>query len=76
MATAALPFICASGLTRAQLAGRRCAVPGCKRWLRLFPHACPEVIGVTLGGRPLRACASHDLALVLEAVTVIPGTAR
>jgi hypothetical protein len=32
------------------------------------------LIGVTLGGRPVRACGSHDLALVMEAVTLIPGS--
>jgi len=76
MASVALPFICVSGLTRAQRAGRTCAVPNCRRRFRVSGSPPPRVIGVTTGGRPVCACADHDLALVLEAVTVIPGTAR
>jgi hypothetical protein len=72
MTTAALPRICASGLSRAQLAGRRCAVPNCRRWFRLSRWSSPKVIGLTIRGRPVRACADHED--VLEAVTVIPGS--
>ena len=74
MATAALPFICASGLARAQRAGRACAVPDYRRRFRVACSPSPRVIGVTTAGRPVSACADHDLALVLEAVTVIPGS--
>ena len=71
---AALPFICASGLTRAQRAGRACAVPNCRRRFRVSGSSPPQVVGVTTGGRPVCACADHDPALVLEAVTVIAGS--
>lgn len=63
-----LPLICAHGLTRAQLAGKRCAVPNCRRWLAWSRFSAPQVIGVTVGGRPVRACHDHDLTLVTEPV--------
>jgi hypothetical protein len=75
MTTTALPFICANGLTRAQRAGRACALPDCRRRFRLSTSSSPRVIGVTTGGRPVCACADHDLALVLEAVPLIYGAA-
>ena len=74
MTTAALPWICASGLTRAHAQGRACAVPNCKRRFRLSRSSSPRVIGITTGGRPVRACADHDPALVLGAVSLIPGS--
>jgi hypothetical protein len=70
MTTAALPFICASGLSRA---GRACAVPDCKRRFRLTSSSPPRVIGLTTGGRPVCACEHHAPASVLESVTVIAG---
>lgn len=74
MTTAALPRICASGLSRAQLAGRRCAVPNCRRWFRVSNSSSSRVIGITTGGRPVCACADHNPALVLGAVSVITGS--
>jgi hypothetical protein len=70
----ALPRIAASGLSRAQLAGRRCAVPGCRRWFALSRSSSPGVIGVTTDGRPVRACGDHDPGAVMVPVPLIPGS--
>jgi hypothetical protein len=66
-----LPLVCADGLSRAQLAGRRCVVRSCRRWFA-GRISDPKVIGLTIRGRPLRACGDHED--VLEAVHVIPGS--
>lgn len=60
---AAVRVIDPRGLTPAQLAGDRCAVPNCRRRL-----AGPRTfLGETPDGTPVFVCDDHDLAEVAAA---------
>jgi hypothetical protein len=50
--TSALPVIDPWSLTRAQLSGRRCAIPNCRRLL----GGPVRAVGRLPGGRPVVAC--------------------
>lgn len=62
-----LTIICADGLPQDVLDGHRCAVPRCGKKFGTAGHIY-QVLGVTTGGREIRACPDHDRADVLGPV--------
>jgi hypothetical protein len=56
--TLTVPVIDPRSLTRAQAAGRRCAVPNCRRRLRDLAY----LVGALPDGRPVLACEECALA--------------